>query len=52
MSMTSLAMPLEKTSEGEGNVPRAIAQEPNQQKSLTKVRTNQEQRCVKEKRDT
>ena len=27
-----------KTSQGEGNVPRAIAQEPTQQKSHTKLR--------------
>ena len=41
-----------KTSEGEGNVPRAIAQEPNQQKTLSKLRNNQEQKCAIERRDT
>ena len=44
-------MPLEKTSEGEGNVPRAIAQEPNQEQSLTKLCIIQEQKCGIEKKD-
>ena len=38
-----------KTSEGEGYVPRAIAQEPNQEMSLTRVRKDQEQKCAIEK---
>lgn len=41
-----------KTPEGEGNIPRAIAQEPNQQKTLSKMRNNQEQKCAIERRDT
>ena len=49
--MTILGMPLAKPSEGEGNVPRAIVQEPNQQKSLSTLRNNQEQKCIIEKRD-
>ena len=40
-----------KTSEGEGYVPRAIAQEPNQEQSLSKLHNNQKQKCTIEKRD-
>ena len=41
-----------KILEGEGNAPRAIVQEPNQQKTLSKLRNSQEQKCAIEKRDT
>ena len=46
MSMMSLGMTLAKTSEGEGNVPRAIVQEPIQEQSLTKLHNNQHQKCT------